>query len=796
MADAFELEILKLQAALTQLDIERNVILRQLQEMEQQKTGVQKVPSTITRESESIQKIKLFRRLFQGRTDVFPKRWDNTRTGKSGYSPVCGNEWVQGICEKPRVKCSECPHQAFLPVTDAVIQKHLLGIEDCIIGVYPLLQNETCWFLAIDFDKQTWQRDIAAFRDTCRLKSVPVAIERSRSGNGAHAWIFFEEAIPASKARRLGSLLITETMERCPDIGFESYDRLFPSQDTLPVGGFGNLIVLPFQYEPRQQGNSVFVDDAFIPIEDQWAFLSGIKRLMQSKVVLLIEEASQNGQILGVRMPIEEDEQPWMLNTTKLNQKIVVTGTLPEKVAITLSNQIYIEKENLSASLRNRLIRLAAFQNPEFYVAQKMRLSTFGKPRIIACAEDFPKHIGLPRGCIQEMKLLFKTLGIRIQLEDKRFQGNLLNTKFRGVLTQEQQAVTHTFLKEETGVLAATTAFGKTVIAAWLIAARGVNTLILVHRRQLLDQWVAQLQNFLDIPPSEIGIIGAGKRKPTGIIDVALIQSLVSRGEVMDCVQNYGQLVVDECHHISASSFEAVVRQCRAKYVLGLTATAIRKDGHQPIIFMQCGPIRYQVNAKKQARERPFSHRAIVKYTNFQLKQPEAIRTPIQQVYSALAADFDRNEIICRDIRDALSAGRTPVVLSERREHIILLSKFFEDTVKHLFVLHGGMKEKLRKATIDQLHQVPEDESRIIFATGRYLGEGFDDARLDTLFLTMPIAWKGTLAQYAGRLHRLYHSKTEVQIYDYVDQIVPMLVKMSEKRMKGYKDLGYEIDKP
>ncbi len=374
-------------------------------------------------------------------------------------------------------------------------------------------------------------------------------------------------------------------------------------------------------------------------------------------------------------MPMEEDEQPWMFNMTKINQDIIVTGPLPEEVLITLSNQIYIEKENLPASLRNRLIRLAAFQNPEFYIAQKMRLSTFGKPRIIACAEDFPKHIALPRGCMQEVNLLFKTLGLRIHFEDKRFQGNCLSTEFKGILTPEQKAVTHAFLKEEVGVLAATTAFGKTVIAACLIAARGVNTLILVHRRQLLDQWIAQLQNFLDIPSSDIGIIGAGKRKPTGIIDVALIQSLVSRGEVTDCVQNYGHLVVDECHHISASSFEAVIRQCRAKYVIGLTATATRKDGRHPIIFMQCGPIRYQVNARKQAKERPFSHRVIVKRTDFQFEQPGSIRIPIHQLYSALAGDSERNEMICRDIKAALSGGRTPVVLSERREHIISLSK-------------------------------------------------------------------------------------------------------------------------
>jgi superfamily II DNA or RNA helicase len=736
--------------------------------------------------------------LFRGREEVFPRRWENPKSGKSGYSPVCRNEWVRGVCGKPQVKCGECPNQAFVPFGDDIIRSHLTGktagsAADFTAGVYPLLADETCWFLAADFDKNSWKRDVAAFRDTARAKGVTVAIERSRSGNGAHAWVFFEEPVAAGDARRLGALLVTATMDRCPDIGFDSYDRFFPSQDTMPAGGFGNLIALPFQSRPRENGNSVFVDDDFRPHEDQWAYLSTIHRLSRSEMLLIVSEAAAAGQIFGVQLPpTDEDNEPWTALPSRRNKEPPIEGPLPKSVEVVLGNQIYIDRSQLPPGLVYRIARLAAFQNPEFYAAQAMRLPTFGKPRVISCAELFSKHVALPRGCLDGLMDLLDSVGVAAALRDERQQGQLLAARFLGELTSEQSEAAAALLKHETGVLAAATAFGKTVVAAKMIAARERSTLVLVHRRQLLEQWVARLQSFLDIPPGGLGIVHGGKKKPTGVIDVALMQSVVRRGVVSDLVADYGHVVVDECHHLSAVGFEAIARAAKAKYVLGLSATLTRKDGHHPIIFMQCGPVRYRVDARKQAVSRPFEHKVIFRRTEFQLPRRRPDEQPaIQDLYAKLAQDPARNDLIFDDILSALEDGRSPVVITERKDHLDMLAGRLSKFAKNVVVLRGGMGARRSRATSAALEEISDTEERVLVATGRYLGEGFDDARLDTLFLTMPISWRGTLSQYAGRLHRRHASKRDVVIYDYVDENEPMLMKMATRREAGYRSLGY-----
>ena len=800
-AEELEQRLAKLEKALTEIDTARANLVEEIQTLRLNAVTPARAMQTpsVTMISKTMDKLGLFCSLFGGRTDVYAQRWDNPKTGKSGYSPACHNEWAKGICDKPRVKCGDCPNQAFKAFDDASALRHLTGkpvgkTDAFVVGVYPMLPDETCWFLAVDFDKKTWQADVAAFRHTATDLGVPVAIEQSRSGNGAHAWIFFSAPISAVEARRLGSLLITATMKAYPDLGFESYDRLFPNQDTMPAGGFGNLIALPLQYLARENGNSLFVDETFRPYADQWAYLSTIKRIDEPHVRQLVGVAESTGDILGVSLPVDDEETPWTMLPSRRLKDEAITGPLPENLEIVLGSQVFIPRDDLPSNLVNRLIRIAAFQNPEFYAAQAMRLPTFGKPRIISCAELFPKHIALPRGCLDDVLGLLAAVGVRVNVRDERNHGAPISTAFVGNLTDEQTRAAKALLANDAGVLAATTAFGKTVVAASLIAERGTNTLILVHRRQLVDQWVARLKTFLDARPEQIGVIHGGKKKPTGQIDIAVMQSLVRNGVVADRIAGYGQVIVDECHHLSAVSFEALLREAKARYVVGLSATVARKDGHHPIIFMQCGPVRHRVDAKSQAALRPFRHQVTFRNTTFRTERaaPEE-KLSIQELYKHLAADQGRNDLIFNDILEALEAGRSPVVITERKDHLLHLAERLEKFARNIIVLHGGMGIRQHRAITAKLAEIAPSEERIIVATGRYLGEGFDDPRLDTLFLTMPISWRGTLAQYAGRLHRLYAGKTDVRVYDYRDGNEVVLSRMAQKRESGYRNLGYDI---
>jgi superfamily II DNA or RNA helicase/very-short-patch-repair endonuclease len=746
-------------------------------------------------------KIALFRELFRGRDDVYARRFESLRTGTSGYALACSNEWAPGVCDKPRIKCAACPNQRFLPVTDDAIRWHLSGQDDTgrdfVMSVHPLLRDETCFFLAIGLDKQTWLQDARAVMDTCRRLDLPAALERSRSGNSGHLWLFFTEAIPATLARKLGSYLLTETMDRQPGLGLDSYDHLFPNQDTLPRGSLGNLIALPLQKAPRERGNSVFLDDEFEPHADQWGLLSAIRRIDRAVAETLVARAEKTGRVIGVRFaPEEEDDaHPWPAPPSSCRTKRPWEESPAIQLELILSNQLTIAKNRLTPDLQNRLVRIAAFQNPEFYKAQAMRLPTFGKPRIIACAENNLQHIGMPRGCLDEVQTLFADLGIAIGVRDERRQGKPLEVAFHGHLHTEQETAANTMLAHDTGVLSATTAFGKTVVAAWLIARRGVNTLVLVHRRQLMEQWVQRLSTFLNLPPKEIGQIGGGRRKPTGLLDVALIQSLSRKGAGHDLVEDYGHLIVDECHHLPAASFEQVVRRAKSKFVTGLSATVARKDGHHPIIFMQCGPVRYRVDAKKQAAARPFVHTVHVRPTGFRSLgiTAEDQRVQFQELYSELIADQARTRLVCDDVLQAVAEGRSPLVLTERNEHLDTLAERLSPGVQHLIVLRGGMGRKEIAEAAAKLVAIPEREQRVLLATGRYIGEGFDDPRLDTLFLTLPVSWRGTIAQYVGRLHRLHHSKREVRVYDYADLNVPMLARMFDRRCRGYEAVGYTI---
>ena len=761
------------------------------------------LPSSINSDASPMEKIKLFMSFFKGRDDVYAKRWESKKKGQAGYSPVCLNEWKPGVCSRPKIKCAECSQKAYAVLDEKVIEQHLRG--NIVAGIYPMCLVETCYFLAIDFDEEEWQKDISVLREVCMEFNIPVVVERSRSGNGAHAWFFFENQISAGLARKFGASLLTYSMGKRHEITFKSYDRFFPNQDTMPKGGLGNLIALPLQKMARKDNNSVFIDEKFEPYEDQWGYIATIKKLSEYDIETLVSKLCQ-GNELGVLKKDDEDAQkPWETIRVKLTK-----NDFPAHIKIVKANMLFIEKSGISQRALNHLKRLAAFKNPEFYKAQAMRLPTYNKPRIVSCADETGEYLCLPRGCKVDLIAVLKDLGINAGWIDKTNCGRNIDVEFNGSLRDEQLLAINELLKYENGVLAGTTAFGKTVVAIKLIAERKVNTLILVNKVSLVSQWKKKIIQFMNIneslpemdqqkkrgrkkDKSVIGQIGAGKNSMSGIIDIAVMQSLNRMGEVKECVKNYGMVIVDECHHISAFSFEQILKNTNAKYIYGLTATPTRKDGHHPIIFMQCGPIRYRDDAKKQAEKRPFEHFIIPRFTPFRVPLDKNENdVSIQELYSEIVVNEMRNQLIIADVVKSYKNNRNCIVLTERTAHVELLTKKLSEEIPDVISLTGGMGKKQTREILTKIAETPSDKQLTLVATGKYIGEGFDEPRLDTLFLAMPISWKGTLQQYAGRLHRLCENKNEVQIYDYVDIHVRMLEKMYHKRLAGYASIGYK----
>lgn len=608
---------------------------------------------------------------------------------------------------------------------------------------------------------------------------------------------FFDTPVTAFKARKLGNAILTEAMSCDAHLSFKSYDRFFPNQDTLPKGGLGNLVALPLQGMARRKGNSVFVDEDFNAYADQWEMLSQIHKLSEVELDLLLQLHAV--PTLG-ELSKTCEEKPWEIPHMDAAQ----SEDYPKQIVLTRANMLYVPLASLSAKCVNVFKRIAAFRNPEFYEKQGMRLSTYNIPRIISCSEMTDDYLALPRGCEDAVSSILTQHGVKVAISDKTNHGHNINVTFRGSLREEQQNAMEAFAGHNIGTLSATTAFGKTVFAIGMLARRKVNTLILVHNKALLEQWKERLETFLKIDEtieepaakrgrkknsSVIGCLYAGKNTLHGIIDIALIQSCFSDGEVKFFVKDYGMVIVDECHHVSSVSFEQVLRQVTATYVYGLTATPIRKDGHQPIIFMQCGKIRFTADAKSQMENQTFKRLLIPRFTSFRNISSDT-KTYVQ-VTQDLSEDKVRNEFIVEDVRIAIQEGRTPLVLTTRTAHVKALAQMLIPFADHVIQLIGADSAKEKRLALQNLQSMPTSESLVIVATGKYVGEGFDYPRLDTLFLTMPIAWKGNVEQYAGRLHREYAGKNEVRIYDYVDVHVPLCDSMYRKRLKGYLRAGY-----
>ena len=752
------------------------------------------------------EKIALFRNFFKGRDDVFARRWFNKATEKGGYQPVCINEWRRGICDKKKHKCAECPNRNFATLTNQDIYRHLEGKDEngCdVIGLYVVTSDNKCSFLCADFDDKNcthgYKNDVLAFIPICREWRIPFSIERSRSGNGAHVWIFFDQPIPAYKARKLGNIILTEAMKRNGRITFDSYDRFFPNQDKVPEGGFGNLIALPLQGKARKAGNSVFVDDQFLPFQNQWAYLYNVRKIDESTVDTLLTQHQQED--FGT-LATSSENKPWEIPVIQDVTQEDFNGIL----IIHKSDRIYIPLKSISDKVSNHLKHIAAFKNPEFYSKQAMRISIYNIPRIICRADFTDEYLAMPRGCEDAIINMLYSFKIDYEIVDNTNHGKPIGVTFKGKERDEQLDAINALMPFSNGVLSATTAFGKTVTAAALIARRKTNTLILVHSKALLMQWHERLSEFLDIDFTEdeiskkrgrkkafspVGCLDSTSNTLHGVIDIALMQSCFENDEVKPFIKGYGMVIVDECHHVSSITFENVLKHVTAHYVYGLTATPIRKDGLQPIIFMQCGPIRFFADAKAQIQKQSFQRYLMPRFTSYRpVTDDKQSFTALSQ---SLAESEIRNNLIIEDVLNVVAAGRTPIILTARTSHVELLAEMLKQHIINIIQLTGEGSAKNKRETLQKLQDIPKDAPLVIVATGKYVGEGFDYPRLDTLLLALPISWKGLVAQYAGRLHRENEGKKDVRIYDYIDIHEPVCENMYRKRLKGYSAIGYRV---
>ena len=746
------------------------------------------------------EKIALFLDLFGTRRSVYPKRWENSKTGKSGYSPACDNDSfanrLNKICQKPKVKCSECPHQNFPALDERAVEAHLRGTNT--LGVYAIGIDDTCRFLAADFDGEGWWDDVLAYREAAERAGVTIAIERSRSGKGAHAWIFFAEPVPAAAARRLGTILVARASALRPALGLGTYDRLFPNQDTLPVGGFGNLIALPLAKLPRQQGNTLFVDSRMAALEDQWSYLACLPRLDRAGLERILARiaplaalplSAQSGPGLDHDFALQTDAAVLDLSHPRIR-----CGMIVGEVTVLLDAQIHVPR-SLPAPVLAGLRRLATFPNPVFHEKLRLRFATFDTPRFLFAGEWRPDRLVLPRGVLDQCLSMLENAGANVVVQDARETGTRVLWKFQGELREGQEEAVRKMLAEDQGVLCAPPGAGKTVMGCALIARARTSALVLVHRAVLVDQWRATATQFLGLKRREIGIWRGRSPRLTRRLDIAMLPSLVRVEDLAIVLAGYGVVIVDECHHVPATSFEAVLKACPSRRVYGLTATPKRKDRLEKLLFAQCGPIRHTLVDAPSGEVRT----VMVRRTTVALPPDVGPRPPIHVVWEALVQDEKRIGVIVADLLSCAAAGRSPLVLADRKVYLDRLQQAF--TAKATGVmwhrLDGQVGKKARSEVLRQIGEhYEEGKPFVLFATASLIGEGFDLPRLDTLMLAMPLSWKGRLVQYAGRLHRTHAAKGAPIIYDYVDENHALTNAMFRRRLAGYNELGYAVEMP
>ena len=754
----------------------------------------------------------------RGRKDVYDLRYTNPKTGKNGYYSQCFNRWDRGchIQKKDGVRCKDCELRAYKPVTLPLIKAHMNGTDpngNDVVAIYPMLENNLCQLLVFDFDNHAkgaeqedyaniddgWKEEINALRRICKNLDVDAVVERSRSGRGAHLWIFFKEMVPARLARRFGFALLEKGAESVNLKSFKYYDRMIPTQDALPEGGLGNVIALPLQGMALKSGNSAFIDENWNAYEDQLNVLAGTRRLTRQG----IEDYLSLWYSTGSTSEDNGTDAPWDKNSE------IEAGSVKGVVRIVLADRIYIDSTGMSNKTKRQLRRMATFSNKQYFQNQAMDMPNYDESRFIYLGSDEGKYIVLPRGLREEILKKFDNAGISYKIEDKRTKGQELNISFRGELRESQIPAVETMLENETGILHAATAFGKTVVCCDMIARRGISTLILVDRADLMNQWIKRLEEFLDIDEelpeyqtktgrtrkrkSLIGNLQGAHDTLTGIVDVAMIRSLKKKDGFHPKLKEYAQVYFDECHHAASDSAIEVLQEINAKYVYGVTATPKRGDGKEKINEFLLGPIRYRFTAKDRAEEQNINHLVYPRFTRT-VKPHHLSKTPYgNDAYELIRNNDVRDEQIIRDVADCVQAGRTPVVLTKYVDHAKKLSERLKTYADRLILLTGANGTKARRAQVEELNKVDNSDSLILVGTGSLLGEGFDFPRLDTLFMATPVSGENVVEQYVGRLNRDYDGKENVIVYDYVDSHIPKFDKMYSARMKAYKKIGYEL---
>ena len=754
----------------------------------------------------------------RGRKDVYDLRYTNPKTGKNGYYSQCFNRWDRGchIQKKDGVRCKDCELRAYKPVTLPLIKAHMNGTDpngNDVVAIYPMLENNLCQLLVFDFDNHAkgaeqedyaniddgWKEEINALRRICKNLDVDAVVERSRSGRGAHLWIFFKEMVPARLARRFGFALLEKGAESVNLKSFKYYDRMIPTQDALPEGGLGNVIALPLQGMALKSGNSAFIDENWNAYEDQLNVLAGTRRLTRQG----IEDYLSLWYSTGSTSEDNGTDAPWDKNSE------IEAGSVKGVVRIVLADRIYIDSTGMSNKTKRQLRRMATFSNKQYFQNQAMDMPNYDESRFIYLGSDEGKYIVLPRGLREEILKKFDNAGISYKIEDKRTKGQELNISFRGELRESQIPAVETMLENETGILHAATAFGKTVVCCDMIARRGINTLILVDRADLMNQWIKRLEEFLDIDEelpeyqtktgrtrkrkSLIGNLQGAHDTLTGIVDVAMIRSLKKKDGFHPKLKEYAQVYFDECHHAASDSAIEVLQEINAKYVYGVTATPKRGDGKEKINEFLLGPIRYRFTAKDRAEEQNINHLVYPRFTRT-VKPHHLSKTPYgNDAYELIRNNDVRDEQIIRDVADCVQAGRTPVVLTKYVDHAKELAERLKIYADRLILLTGANGTKARRIQVEELNKVDDSDSLILVGTGSLLGEGFDFPRLDTLFMATPVSGENVVEQYVGRLNRDYDGKENVIVYDYVDSHIPKFDKMYAARLKAYKKIGYEL---